>query len=87
MEKVRPWCGQPSDRGVIEYNTEMTEGRVELPFVIGRVFQRTEASIIRISWDTHTQPALAGYTRPTIMGARLVSRAAVGGARASLSFR
>ena len=30
MEKVRPWCGQPSDRGRLRNRTEQT-GQVSLP--------------------------------------------------------
>jgi len=29
MEKVRPWCGQPSDRGRLKNRTEQAQGRRE----------------------------------------------------------
>jgi len=35
MEKVRPWCGQPSDRGRLKNRTEPQEGNCMLDMWAG----------------------------------------------------
>jgi len=33
MEKVRPWCGQPSDQGWLRNRTEQTCGALDVPLL------------------------------------------------------
>ena len=65
MEKIRPWCGQPSDRGRLKNRTEQIcvyLRTVFKPALLTDVFCRTavrglDATILRLPVSSDPQPA------------------------------
>ena len=48
MEKVRPWCGQPSDRGRLRNRTEQIS-LLEAAIRVGYIFLRSNAAVTKVS--------------------------------------
>ena len=55
MEKVRPWCGQPSDRGWLKNRTEQADNRpiIGAPLIIVTATSTHKCEILKTGHTMH----------------------------------
>ena len=56
MEKVRPWCGQPSDRGRLKNRTELNTDKPQLNIIASCSRKRSDGPHRSRHTYTHLRP-------------------------------